>query len=256
MKTGICRIRGRQDPNGLTSFSWSNSIIFLFRFCLSLLYFSWSFLICGCSSCMARRLLNCLTVNGIRKIRTITVRTTIDHPQLRDSSSCMYESTVNRTSTRGCRMPKIESIRPFVLSRSSAAYSGRRFDVLRDHTLRGSTDCSAAHANPPGRIRESLILQCSQSSFIQDFEDWLPRDENHVCVAAHSALMEAECFSESALHPIANNRRAQALGNGEAHSGILRLLRIPDSFRPRKMVQDQVLVSNRAAFPVHTFEIL
>src|SRR5664279_6118828 len=105
---------------------------------------------------MARMLLNCLTVNGIRKIRTITVRTTIDHPQLRDSSSCMYESTVNRTSTRGCRMPKIESIRPFVLSRSSAAYSGRRFDVLRDHTLRGSTDCSAAHANPPGRIRESL----------------------------------------------------------------------------------------------------
>src|SRR5660397_200708 len=87
-------------------------------------------------------------------------------------------------------------------------------------------------------------------------KDWLPRDEDHVCVAAHSALMEAECFSESALHPIANNRRAQALGNGEAHSGILRLLRIPDSFRPRKMVQDQVLVSNRAAFPVHTFEIL
>src|SRR5680860_1790866 len=97
-----------------------------------------------------------LTVNGIRKIRTITVRTTIDHTQLRDSSSCMYESTVNRTSTRGCRMPKIESIRPFVLSHSSAAYSGRLFGVLRDHTLRGSTDCSAAHANPPGRIRESL----------------------------------------------------------------------------------------------------
>ena len=86
-KTGICKISGRQDANGLVPVSFQSFICSWVRRSRSWPYFFCSSLICGCSSCMLRLDLICLTNSGISSARTVTVRPMIARTHVHPESS-------------------------------------------------------------------------------------------------------------------------------------------------------------------------
>ncbi len=101
-KIGICRISGRHEANGLVPVSFHSFICSCVRRSRSCLYFCWSALICGCSSCMLRLDLICLTNSGIRSVRIVTVRPTIDSAHVQPLFS---GSTVAKILCQTSRIP-------------------------------------------------------------------------------------------------------------------------------------------------------
>src|ERR1017187_4771240 len=75
IKKGICRNRGRQPPAGLTPCCLYNAIISSFSFWRfsAPLYFVCSFLISGCSRCMAIIDFVLFTVSGVSRSMMMTV---------------------------------------------------------------------------------------------------------------------------------------------------------------------------------------
>src|SRR3954454_18070773 len=102
MKTGICGRIGRQPASGLTPRSFCRAIIAWLMPCRSLPYCLRSLAISGCSSCMARCDLTCLTNSGKRISRMVTTRNMIDNAQVMppagsrkiDQTACHHFITV------------------------------------------------------------------------------------------------------------------------------------------------------------------
>ena len=78
MKTGICGRIGRQPASGLTPRSFCSAIIAWLMPWRSLPYCLRSLAISGCSSCIARCDLTCLTNSGKSSRRMVTTRNMID----------------------------------------------------------------------------------------------------------------------------------------------------------------------------------
>src|SRR4051794_10728441 len=93
--------------------------------------------------CISRIDLNCLSVSGIRTVRTAIVRKMIERPQPSPTVSWKKRMTASKTSIRGWKM----------LARTSMFRTRRPAGRRPGHSPRGSTGCSAAAARPPAPSR-------------------------------------------------------------------------------------------------------
>ena len=155
-KIGICRIRGRQEANGLVPVSFHSFICSWVRRSRSCLYFCWSALICGWRSCMLRLDLICLTNSGISSVRIVTVSPTID-------SAHVQPESLRETDRRKEPVPDQQDAGDGVVQRrhdGADPMSPRKSNmvllcvtVAPGHSLRHSRGGSAGHDVRPARFR-------------------------------------------------------------------------------------------------------